>query len=412
MEKIDYAYLCRHIAKSASSTVRVYEGQKRLCSDSVWDLSPDPVTPCLPALLQAQPRCGIYTTPLFQLYTFFTVGGRYRFILGPSGLTGNNEKALAEFFLELGIAKEQQAGYLHRLRCAPTLTLEKSISQLKMLVYSFNREKPENSEIFFNQKAAEQYSAVANENLEASVRLAYEDEARENVEKAFHFEQMIGELVRGGQVEKLREIYGSLPNLRAGEMARDALRQAKNECICAAAIAARLAIAGGVDCAAALQISDLFIQKVEMLRDAHALHRLQWDLLFDYAARVRTARHGLQNGSALFNRCVKYVSRNLARPIAVEEMARTLNISRAYLSTCFKRETGVTLTQYIQQEKVLEAQRLLRHTSHTILEISDYLAFSSQSHFQTVFKKVSGKTPLEFKKTAGVGTGDSLWRMR
>lgn len=398
MKKLDYEYVCKHLAKSTATTVRVFEDENMLCNASPWALSPDPATPYLSEILNPEVPFGVYTTPLFQIYTFFTVENRYRFVIGPSGLIVKDEAGIARLCLELGVAKEKQSEYTRLLQCAPTLTLDKSVSLLKLLVYIFNEKKPDTSEIFFNEKATPQYANVAKNKLENDIQKSYAEKTGEVVEQAYNMELMMWGMIRGGQAEKLRELQMFMPSIHIGEMAKTALRQVKNTSICAAAMAARAAIEGGLDCATAFEISDLFIQKVELLTDAHTMQLLQWDLIIDYATRVHAARHGLSQSSPLFTKCAKYVSSNLAHAIKVEEISRKLHISRAYLCTSFKKETGISLSQYIQQEKIEEAKRLLLHTNHTLLEISDYLAFSSQSHFQTAFKKITGKTPAQFKK--------------
>lgn len=75
------------------------------------------------------------------------------------------------------------------------------------------------------------------------------------------------------------------------------------------------------------------------------------------------------------------------------------NIRKIYLCNQFHKQTGITLTQYILNEKIIESQRLLRFTNKSISEIALHLAFSSQSHFQTVFKKYTGITPNRFRDT-------------
>ena len=60
-------------------------------------------------------------------------------------------------------------------------------------------------------------------------------------------------------------------------------------------------------------------------------------------------------------------------------------------------ETGMTLGQYVTQIKVDEAKRLMDVTCKSIAEIAEYLGYSSQSHFQRVFKKASGMTPGEYR---------------
>ena len=58
----------------------------------------------------------------------------------------------------------------------------------------------------------------------------------------------------------------------------------------------------------------------------------------------------------------------------------------------------MTLSQYILQEKIFEAQRQLQFTDNSLLDIADLLGFSSQSHFQNVFKTITDDTPMAYRK--------------
>ena len=79
-------------------------------------------------------------------------------------------------------------------------------------------------------------------------------------------------------------------------------------------------------------------------------------------------------------------------------MAAELYMSRPYLSTRFKKETGETLTDYILCEKTEDAKRLLRHSDKPAAAIGAYLGFSSHGHFIKVFRKYAGMTPNEYRE--------------
>jgi AraC-like DNA-binding protein len=78
-------------------------------------------------------------------------------------------------------------------------------------------------------------------------------------------------------------------------------------------------------------------------------------------------------------------------------MAKEFFLSRAHFSTKFKAETGITLTDFILNEKTEEAKHLLRYSNKSLSAISAYLGFSSLSHFTRVFKKYSDITPKEYR---------------
>lgn len=69
-------------------------------------------------------------------------------------------------------------------------------------------------------------------------------------------------------------------------------------------------------------------------------------------------------------------------------MAKSMYFNRSYLSTKFKKETGMIISDYIMKEKIEEAKRLLRYTDKSATAIAAYLSFSSQSHFSNALHKL------------------------
>jgi len=67
----------------------------------------------------------------------------------------------------------------------------------------------------------------------------------------------------------------------------------------------------------------------------------------------------------------------------------------------FKKEVGMSITEYILNQKVEEAKRLLTQTDYQISDIYTWLNFHDQSHFTKVFKKYTGTTPKKFKSKKG-----------
>lgn len=185
-------------------------------------------------------------------------------------------------------------------------------------------------------------------------------------------------------------------------MAQDGLRQMRNMGICTAALSSRAAIRGGLDPQDAFLTSDLYIQKLELMTDPAAIERLIQEMMIDYARRVERLRRPEAGQDRFFRLCAQYVSRNIFTTIRAEQMAKELGYTRAYLCTRFKQEAGVSLTRYVQQEKVVEARRLLRFTDQELGEIAALLGFSSQSHFQTVFKQITGETPMACRRSSHV----------
>ena len=81
----------------------------------------------------------------------------------------------------------------------------------------------------------------------------------------------------------------------------------------------------------------------------------------------------------------------------MEDLAKAVDLTPSYLSTLFHKETGVSISSYVTGKRMEEARRLLRYTELSSAQISQRLAYSSQSHFIRVFREENGCTPREYR---------------
>jgi len=66
----------------------------------------------------------------------------------------------------------------------------------------------------------------------------------------------------------------------------------------------------------------------------------------------------------------------------------------------FKKETGQTFINYLNNYKIEKSKNLLENTNMTLLDISLEVGFNNQSYYSTIFKKYTNMTPLEYRETA------------
>lgn len=83
----------------------------------------------------------------------------------------------------------------------------------------------------------------------------------------------------------------------------------------------------------------------------------------------------------------------------VADYASLLNISAGYLSEVVKVQSGRPAIKHIHDRLILEARRVLFHTNHSLKEISFDLGFSDASYFNRFFKRETGITPADYRKT-------------
>ena len=102
-----------------------------------------------------------------------------------------------------------------------------------------------------------------------------------------------------------------------------------------------------------------------------------------------------------------YISEHYTHPIRLEEIARAFSFNPAYFTQLFRRHFGMTLVQYLTWYRVQRSQELLTGSHIPLEEIAFQNGFSSYSYFCATFKRLTGITPGEFRRTGKTGAGFS-----
>ncbi len=97
--------------------------------------------------------------------------------------------------------------------------------------------------------------------------------------------------------------------------------------------------------------------------------------------------------STLINRCVHFIHVNLHSRLKIETIAENLHVSRDYLSKAFKKAANISIHQYILDQKLTEAKKMLA-AGMSVNEVSYTLCFCNESHFIQLFKGNYHMTPF------------------
>lgn len=389
-------YMCESLANTLGVGIRLYKNQELLYYHSILPLNPDPITLHLEEILNSIYKAGVITTPAFQFYGYFDTTDGYRIIIGPSGILTKDKRLLDEILFLLNVPIDEQEEYIRKLNYAPTIKAKRIAWILSSLSTAINS-KPLHVEDVHLDKVDSVHQSIVERNTEENLNNFENTLNAKIVYDSYKYEEIIMFCIQNGQVEQLKEIFSASPKLKAGEMAKDTLRQIKNMGICSAAVSSRASISGGLDAFTAFKLSDLYIQKFESLNDVAKISKLIDEMMLDFALRVKYVKYGCVSVSPLLKKCSNYILKNIFNNITVKDIADELGFSRTYLCNQFRKQTGITLSQYILNEKILEAQRLLLFTNKSLVDIAMNLNFSSQSHFQLSFKKVTSETPMQFR---------------
>lgn len=98
-------------------------------------------------------------------------------------------------------------------------------------------------------------------------------------------------------------------------------------------------------------------------------------------------------------RVIEFMEGRLYGKFSMDELSRELSFGKTYISKYFSKTCGYSIIEYFNMMKINEAKRLIRESKHNFFEISEMLLFSNSHYFSTLFKKYTGMTPTQYKKS-------------
>ncbi len=107
----------------------------------------------------------------------------------------------------------------------------------------------------------------------------------------------------------------------------------------------------------------------------------------------------LLNNRQIYSDIVDYIHRHIRNNIKIDDIATSFGYSPKYLSHLFSRIKGMSLKQFIIDQKMETASFLLSDSDRTVTEIAMEVGFSDVHNFSRAFKKVTGLTPTAYRNT-------------
>lgn len=223
------------------------------------------------------------------------------------------------------------------------------------------------------------------------------------------YDQEVREMsgIRSGDEARLRRSWAESYHGRIGTLAKTPLRQNKNHGIVLVTLASRAAIEGGLLPEIAFSLSDSYICRIEETTDPMEAFQLGREAELQYTQMVHalnTQKKDTSTGSKKnphIYRCKDYIFTHLHEKLYVSTIAAMIGLNANYLSELFHTCEGISLSEFILQEKITRAKNLLIYSEYRNIEIAAYLGFSSQSHFGVQFRKATGKSPGQYRKEYG-----------
>lgn len=209
-------------------------------------------------------------------------------------------------------------------------------------------------------------------------------------------EMLFFQSVKQGNAAEAYRLLKPFDSSEMGNLSADPLRNLKYHLIITIAMLTRYCIEGGLEMETAYNLSDIYIRNVDECQSEKEIHHLHREVVDEFIQRMQFI-HKQQLYSKPVTICLEYIYDNLHNKIMLDELASVANLSPAYLSRLFHKEVGITISAYIMHKRIETAENMLKFSEYTFVDISNYLCFSSESHFIQAFKKQTGYTPKVYR---------------
>ena len=185
---------------------------------------------------------------------------------------------------------------------------------------------------------------------------------------------------------------------KVGKLSKNNEEKAKKHLIISTiTLATRYAIEGGVPQRVSYSLSDLLIQEYDSTKDKINIIDDTLSIMLTFCDQV--IKYKSNDYSPLVKDITTFITTNLYQKITLSDIADQFNYTANHISKRFKEETNISITQFINKEKINEAKQLIIFSNIPMNEISFTLNFVDYSHFSKVFKQFENITPYEYLKT-------------
>lgn len=134
------------------------------------------------------------------------------------------------------------------------------------------------------------------------------------------------------------------------------------------------------------------------IQNAAGIDSLLSEILALFQEIFRTQSGKCSDTSSVILEVERFMKKNYASPITVEDMARKFNFNASYLTRIFKKQTGESPVKYLLRLRIDEAKKLLlEHPDLSVKQISTLVGYEDQHYFSRFFKELTGLSPSDYR---------------
>jgi YesN/AraC family two-component response regulator len=216
------------------------------------------------------------------------------------------------------------------------------------------------------------------------------------IESRYQNEEELLDAIRLGDAKKALARLAAFNKFKVESRFDDRLRDSKNYLISFNSLMRKAVHQADVHPAHIHNTSTYFVNMIERARNADGLVGFTNEMIRKYCMLVKN--HSLSSYSKPIQKALNHIDFNFTEQLNLELLSGVAELTSSYLSTQFKKETGISVIDYINQKRIQRAQLLLITTNLPINKISELSGFWDDTYFARMFKKHSEKTPSEYRR--------------
>lgn len=218
------------------------------------------------------------------------------------------------------------------------------------------------------------------------------------LERRYEGENKMLQAVSQGMTHQAEQILSKSSSLMLEMRVSDPVRNIKNYSIIVNTLLRKSAEQGGVHPLYIDGVSTDFAKRIELIKSVEEGISMHHEMIDRYCNLVKT--HSMKKLSPLVQKVIALVDYDITSDLSLSSQAEMLNVNASYLSTLFKKEMGLTLTEYVTKKRIEHASFLLTTTNLQIQTVAQNCGIYDVNYFTKMFKKHTGKTPKEHRENS------------
>ena len=211
------------------------------------------------------------------------------------------------------------------------------------------------------------------------------------------FGQHIYQAICHGQIDQMKTRLGQLGSLFIETDYTASETFMHDKFVFALSQASIAAQQGGISYAVSDYLVDHYMRQLRQAKSYREIVRLFKSMLTDFTIRVHQSQL-IASSDPLITRISREIENHLHEKITPTSIAEHLGYSVPYLCNQFKKNTGITITDYIHHRKITEACFLLEQPDANVTQVAMALGFTTASYFSSVFQKEMGMPPADYMR--------------